>query len=414
MDAAVRIGDVKENEVGKATLPNFPTLEGRSSGFPQPRTRTRISTFKQRQQQKSSQTDVAAKATEKATSKAVISEKVQIDRENKQKIDAMSSEEIVEAQQDIFSTLDPSLIQLLLRRANLDSPNEDSPFGDSPGQRERTRPPEILIEDTSQTATHGAEEVKKSKKSVSFAPTPDDRTNLTQLPDFHEDLPPPEPPADLFPISSPPSEPSARGPEIHFPHRPQPDLDASDPDFLSKLHEKYFPSLPADPSKLAWMAPLPTANSPADRDSPYHPSQRSLAPSQLRFDFRGRLLPPRVARAIPVSKGLHHHGEAPEAAGYTVPELARLARSAVPAQRCIAFQTLGRMLYRLGQGEWGGPQAELSQALWRLFREGRVLDTLHEAESVPEGQGHRGSREYAIEALWLFTKGGWKESWTGR
>ncbi len=127
----------------------------------------------------------------------------------------------------------------------------------------------------------------------------------------------------------------------HFPRPHAPDLDPSDPDFLENLHQKYFPDLPADPSKLAWMAPIPSEGSLADRDSPYHPGQDSLAVSQLRFNFMGRLLPPRIARAIPVSKGLHHHGEAPEAAGYTIIELARLARSVVPSQRCLAFQTLG-------------------------------------------------------------------------
>ncbi|KAG7150343.1 RNA polymerase II-associated protein rba50 like [Verticillium longisporum] len=65
------------------------------------------------------------------------------------------------------------------------------------------------------------------------------------------------------------------------------------------------------------------------------------------------MLPPRLSRQIPVSKGLHHHGQAPEAAGYTIEELSILARSAVAAQRCIAFQTIGRIFYRLGKGEWG-------------------------------------------------------------
>ena len=55
-----------------------------------------------------------------------------------------------------------------------------------------------------------------------------------------------------------------------------------------------------------------------------------------------------------MTAGLHHHGAAPEDAGYTIGELAHLARSTVPAQRCVAFQTLGRVLYRLGRGEFGG------------------------------------------------------------
>ena len=109
---------------------------------------------------------------------------------------------------------------------------------------------------------------------------------------------------------------------------------------------------------------------------------------------------------MPSTKGLHHHGEAPEAAGYTVPELARLARSAFPAQRCIAFQTLGRLLYRLGRGEFGYEDSEIAKGLWRCVEEGKVVETLEEAASA-EG-GHQGSKVYAVEAVWLWQKGGGK------
>jgi hypothetical protein len=114
---------------------------------------------------------------------------------------------------------------------------------------------------------------------------------------------------------------------------------------------------------------------------------------------------------MPTTKGLHHHGEAPEAAGYTVPELARLSRSAFPAQRCISFQTLGRLLYRLGRGEWGGEDSEITKGLWRCVEEGKIIQTLEEAASA-EG-GHQGAKIYAVEALWLWQKGGgkvWKAS----
>jgi hypothetical protein len=128
-----------------------------------------------------------------------------------------------------------------------------------------------------------------------------------------------------------------------------------------------------------------------------------------------------MSRTIPVTKGLHHHGEAPEAAGYTIPELAWLARSSMPSQRCLAYQTLGRMLYRLGRGDWGtgeggrnGEEDDLAFALWRCFQQGRVLESLEAEASLPEGKGHLSCKTYAIEALWLFEKGGWRERWKGR
>ncbi|OBT67385.1 hypothetical protein VE03_03075 [Pseudogymnoascus sp. 23342-1-I1] len=141
---------------------------------------------------------------------------------------------------------------------------------------------------------------------------------------------------------------------LHFPRPPTlPDLDPSSPNFLQDLHTAYFPSLPSSPSTLAWLAPLPTAGSPADLESSYSPSQTSIPASSLRFDFKGQLLPPRISRAMPTDRGLHHHSDAPEAGGYTVPELARLMRSSVAQQRGVAVMVLGRVLFRLGRGEWG-------------------------------------------------------------
>lgn len=339
-------------------------------------------------------------------------------------LDSMSPEQIAEAQRELYAGLDPNFIQMLLRRANLDELAGPSPLDAAPTETAPSpaKPPQATVEDVPEASseaeasttheTRGA----KSKKTVTF----------------DEDAPPPVPPPDLFPAAKPPrSRPDNNNntnnhpPDLphntHFPRAPAvPDLDPSDPNFLETMHQKFFPTLPADPSKLAWMAPLPTPHSAADRESPYYPGQDSLAVSALRFDFRGALLGPRASRAVPVTKGLHHHGEAPEAAGYTVPELALLARSAVPAQRCLAYQTLGRILYRLGRGDWGagvggrsGEGDDLAFALWRCFREGRVLESLEAEAGLPEGKGHLSCKAYATEALWLFEKGGWREKWRG-
>jgi hypothetical protein len=349
----------------------------------------------------------------------------------------MSQEEIAEAQRELLNELDPSILQMLLKRANLDDTrgnNEKDPFAVSAAPPDATGPsgpeqpqvaPTIAVEDAS-AVTAAAESdpkydakppsQKRLKKSVTFDTSDEDAAT-------------PQPAAHLF-LSDEKTHDHCQDPthdhshdtnSTHFPPTPSaPDLDPTDPDFLANLHAKYFPNLPADPAKLAWMAPIPTTDSPADLDSPYHPGQSALPVSVLRFDFQGRLVPPRLARQIPSTAGLHHHAEAPEAAGYTVPELARLARSAVPAQRCVAYQTLGRLLFRLGQGEWGvgeggrdGEEDDLAFSIWRLVKAGYVIESLEEAAGVEEGVGHRGARAYAIEALWLFEKGGWKEKWRG-
>ena len=153
--------------------------------------------------------------------------------------------------------------------------------------------------------------------------------------------------------------------------------------------------------------------------------------SDIRFSFRGEIIPPSKATELPVTLGLHHHGDAPDAAGYTIAELAHLSRSSYPAQRCIAFQTLGRVLYRLSKGEFGdpgepeqllnegvveGPEdtfGELARGLWREVERLQVIQALvdeSEGKGVDGGK-HVSAKAYATEAVWLWRKGGgrrWK------
>jgi hypothetical protein len=410
MEATLPIFDVRERNVGEAKPPSFPNPAA-ASGFPAPK--KRVSAFKQRRQPGPAPTAKPGPARDGRadhSEDAATAERRRIDEENQAVLSSMSPQDIVGAQKDLYDSLDPTLIQMLLRRATLDQrPTGPDPFDIPPAPEPESKqapPPEITIEDTCREPEQ-ADETSPPKKATSRVPEQADET------------PKPKKTVTFDAAALDPADPASD--TTHFPAPPSvPDLDPSDPDFLETLHKKYFAALPADPSKLAWMAPLPSEHSPADRESPYYPGQDSLPISSLRFDFRGSLIPPRASRAIPVSKGLHHHGEAPEAAGYTIPELARLARSAVPAQRCIAYQTLGRMLYRLGQGEWGvgaggrdGDEDDLAFAMWRCFAEGRVLDALAEEASLPEGKGHRSAKAYATEALWLLEKGGWREKWRG-
>ncbi|KAI0516936.1 RPAP1-like protein [Xylaria bambusicola] len=452
--------DIKEKEIKEAKAPSFPQIKPGASGFPEHKKRSKPSAFKQKRQGLQPDHQIPKVPSSPPNNKPLGSshheskpapsgqsfmanEKINIDRENSQKLASMSPQEIEEARRELFSGLDSSILERLLKRANLDEAANISNFDDlnlsskpSPSTVAETvfetgDAPEIRVEDTSadtdmkatinqspkeQSTTIAQSDTKTTppKPYVSDdtdeRETPPDQTTdpKNHNPAVDDDSAPKEPPKEHI---IDPSAPELEG--AHWPRAPQPaDLDPSDPNFLQNLHEKYFPSLPADPSKLAWMAPIPTPNSAADRDSPYYPGQDSLPVSALRFDFRGALLPPRISRAVPTSKGLHHHGEAPEAAGYTIRELARLARSAVPGQRCVAYQTLGRILYRLGAGEFGGVHPDdVSMGIWREFSEGAVLRSLHEEVGAEEGRGrgHRSARAYATEAIWLFEKGGWKD-----
>ncbi|CAG9991379.1 unnamed protein product [Clonostachys byssicola] len=410
MESGPLIGDIVERKAGAEANVEFTDNTISSTGFPQHKRRWKSSAFKQSRSQNANESDVSP-----ATGKSRIDgsdggakesghtvsfeevERKRIDHENRQKIDDMTPEEIAQAQRDILNGLNPALIQRLLQRSTIDDPEPN--IFDLTQNSSTTPPPEITVSAPDQPA--------KAPSPSTETPTenrpPLKKKNIAD--DYDEDAEPPQLP-DLFPITDPPKS-------THFPAPPQvPDLDPDDPNFLQNLREKYFPELPADPSKLAWMAPVPTPNSVADKESPYYPHPE-IAVSALRFDFRGRFLSPRVSRTIPSSVGLHHHGEAPEAAGYTIDELSRLARSAVPSQRCIAFQTLGRILFRLGNGEWGKTVDDpIAMGVWSSVKKGRAIESLTEAATV-EG-GHRGSRAYATEALWLFEKGGWKDKFKGR
>lgn len=138
------------------------------------------------------------------------------------------------------------------------------------------------------------------------------------------------------------------------------------------------------------------------------------------------MLPPSTSLELPTSLGLHHHADDPEAAGYTISELSILSRSTVPAQRCVAWQVLGRILFRLGSGEFGADGADLVDGLWKVIeREGVVTRMLEEAEGGPQhteqagdSEGtenaavrsnigrHASAKAWAVEGIWLWQKGG--------
>ncbi|CDK27012.1 unnamed protein product [Kuraishia capsulata CBS 1993] len=202
-------------------------------------------------------------------------------------------------------------------------------------------------------------------------------------------------------------------PGVHFPKPRQTDdeLDINDPLFNSKLKEKYFPDLAANPMALDWMKPLPETPKEIIYDSV----------SDLRFDFEGKIVSNDMLD-LPTHLGLHHHADKAELPGYTLAELERYARSTVNGQRCIAIRTLGRILFKLGKGtyaevlvpEYGqdeeedeaeNPVSEITQRFWRLIKELRLVESLNFAADEQHTK-NVSVRNYAIEALWLWKQGG--------
>ncbi|KAL0260599.1 hypothetical protein SLS55_004289 [Diplodia seriata] len=435
------VADVKERDTSEVRPPAAPSFKSTSTGFPAHKKRTRVSAFKQQRNaakdpsgQPGQDSEPAAPSAAPPVPAAPVREKApplvpataedgvsaeeierrQIDEDNRKRLAAMTPEEIEAERQELFSSLNPGFIQRLLARANIDEGSNERSFPSATNLPQTETPPSKSTEPKS----------PKTAKKVTFeepkAPEPStDSAGNDMAKDVGVDT-------GAAPEGSLPAAPT-----IHFPRPSQPpELDPNDPNFLQDLHDKYFPDLAADPQSLLWAAPLPTPGSEADKQSPYHPSLRSLDAKDIRFGFNGAIIPPKVARDMSVSLGLHHHGEAPEAAGYTIPELALLARSKVPAQRCMAFQTLGRILFRLGRGEFGvegtisveGPEvlqeghedelerqnekdmSMLARGLWECVEEHRVIDTL--SEEVNKQSGHLTAKTFAEEALWNWRKGG--------
>ncbi|KAL8814926.1 MAG: hypothetical protein Q9223_005896 [Gallowayella weberi] len=394
--------DIQERPLTSAARPpSPPKIKSSSNGFPVHRKRSSFSQLKQESSPASSanggkqrpEPQAAARISLSSEEKKTMSDKWrEIDAENMQRIAKMSSDEIDQARRELMTGLSPSLIERLLKKANIEE-DQSVERSSETGARKEILPPKASMNKKVAFNLNG---------EGTISPRP---SGEIQSPSFDFEEKPINPPSDTQPVSTFSGYPAP--PSFHFPRPPTPPpLDPEDPEFLSKLHSTYFPSLPSNPTALSWMQPPDAAEVEA-----YSPSLDNVLPSAVRFDFRGRLLPPRLSSQIPPTKGLHHHGTAPEAAGYTVPELAHLSRSSFPSQRCIAYQTLGRILYRLGTGVFGPEDHDLCQGLWKCVEQGRILDTLTTEAARGGESGNRTCWVTATEAVWLWRKGGgrkWK------
>ncbi|CAH8834890.1 unnamed protein product [Trichobilharzia szidati] len=76
---------------------------------------------------------------------------------------------------------------------------------------------------------------------------------------------------------------------------------------------------------------------------------KDSAERQARFDLSGLVVPPNAV--VDTHLGLHHHGEEPERAGYTIGEMFHLCRSSVPAQRRLALSMLASALAQTRRGK---------------------------------------------------------------
>jgi RNA polymerase II-associated protein 1 len=362
-DSSFGIRDVQERDVDAPPPP--PSMKSSKTGFPEHRFRSKPSAFKSASRS-AKPTRSAISATVEPSDQAIrhhvgkkygldmdAQQKAEISEENKRRLDEMSVEDIEEARAELTRSLNPAFLQRLLKRANID---EDQAQAEEQSWAEPQ--PQTTADPVKATAfSHSAQD-----------------------------------------------EPTA--PTLHFPVPPRSgedfkSLDPSDPSFLADLKSHYFPDTPHDPSTLTW---LQDPSEEENAASQYNPAKDSFLASSLRFDFNGRLIPPKESLEIDVKQGLHHHGDDPSSAGYNIPELALLARSTLPNQRCMAYQVLGRILYRLGHGDFGPRGSELQEAIWSVVEKERPVEVMMGEANRPSG--HTSAKAHAMEALWLWRKGG--------
>lgn len=393
------VGEIKERS--PTAPPSAPQLSAPQTGFPAHKNRFQSSKFKQGNSTSRSNGSFQARSKvldpvagkpplsdraivhqlqQRYGTKPEAKEREEIDTENRERIAKMSVEEIEDARAELMANLNPALIQKLRKKSAIN-------FSDS-------RSTNVIRHDVDETTLPARMQSKgqlhPKSSTASTPPTPPT---------------PPTPQEASSQLSNTPLDPDNIPPlpPIHFPTPPRSSsdyvsLDPSSPSFLEDLHKHYFPDTPHEPGQMAWL------NDPTDSEiaaSTYHPSQSSLPISQVRFSFTGKIIPPKESIDIPVTKGLHHHGLDPASAGYTIPELGLLGRSTFPAQRCVAWQVLGRILYRLGKGEFGN---ELTDGLWGVLEKERVIESM--MQEANSRTGHKSAQAYATEALWLWRQGG--------
>ncbi|KAJ5288514.1 RNA polymerase II-associated protein 1 N-terminal [Penicillium angulare] len=441
------IGEIRERAPAPAKPP-APTPTASSTGFPAHRRRNKPSSFKQRRAEQPAETSPPpppqppTDPTEKPTAQ---DDKNTISEQNRQQLSSMSDAQIEREREELMSSMDPGLLERFLRRAKIDDAGEFNHEEPKPSSTSKS-----TSTSTAEPASTNPAPPSKPKKSVSFAtPAPDKKPApkklsarapnpiISEKPSINDDLPPSEIPKDLHPASEAPSLDPAMLEAFHFPQpkQPMPTLDPNDPNFLSDMQSHYFPEMSHDPTGLSWMKPAPAEEEDPEAASPYHPASNAdgITPSEIRFSLRGELIAPNTSLSLPTTLGLHHHGDDPHAAGYTIPELAILSRSTFPAQRCVAWQVIGRILFRLGRAEFGDRGGQLSDGLWFVIeKEGVVGRMLAEAEGaagqfpvkgpqsgenkkegakddLPAASGigrHASAAAWAVEGVWLWQRGG--------
>uniref|UniRef100_A0A672RD76 RNA polymerase II associated protein 1 n=1 Tax=Sinocyclocheilus grahami TaxID=75366 RepID=A0A672RD76_SINGR len=219
-------------------------------------------------------------------------ETMKIHEENQSKLQVMSQSEILQEQRKLLAQLDPRLVEFVRSRKAQRTPGSESASG--PVQREDFLN-EPLPNSTSPELDHSIK-AQESQRDTMEDDEEDENQLVVQAPITEEELP-------------------------------------------IKPQKEWLHMDKVEPEKLEWT-----------RDLPAPRKQGTKKAMQARFDFAGTLIPP--TKDLPTHLGLHHHGEEPELAGYSLQELFLLSRSQLNQQRNLAVSTLANVLAKAHAGEY--------------------------------------------------------------
>uniref|UniRef100_K3X1P0 RNA polymerase II-associated protein 1 N-terminal domain-containing protein n=1 Tax=Globisporangium ultimum (strain ATCC 200006 / CBS 805.95 / DAOM BR144) TaxID=431595 RepID=K3X1P0_GLOUD len=319
-DAPQIVGSVMERDVIQLNIQNMNVMpRAQANGFPAVQRRGE-SLFGKRQRQPTSATakpsrfssamkagappgGVVERGVVEATA-PVDPEQAEIDRTNNARLQEMSLDEIREAQQELMRSLDPTLLEKFMNK--------------------RKKAPAAVkkpAESAAKTRTNAAGTTVAIGKSVV---TNNDEGE--QKEEAASDQPPAAP-IDLAKIKS-----------------------------EEQLFETAKLLPPEERAKHEWMQAVPDASASAAPSSATtkgdatkaNARKEKLTATTERFDFNGDRIVSGGDGGVQhaTHSGLFHHGDDPDAAGYTMSELIHLARSTVSSQRAMALTTITKILQK--------------------------------------------------------------------
>eukprot|EP01127_Copromyxa_protea_P019714 TRINITY_DN6460_c0_g1_i1.p1 TRINITY_DN6460_c0_g1~~TRINITY_DN6460_c0_g1_i1.p1 ORF type:complete len:1336 (+),score=289.57 TRINITY_DN6460_c0_g1_i1:41-4048(+) len=282
---------------------------------------------------------VAAPAVSPLNSKGPRTLAEEIHEQNTKTISEMSAEEIKEAQAKLLTSMSPALVEKLRRKAR----EKDALHGDAPVDIVE-EPPKFVAEGRDRLFLEGPQKKITIKESFESEKEERDQVKLDFAPKATAQPAAKKP--SLFLQSQQGSVALPKPAEKIAPEQPQKFLPSGTTPKKSNSQDpmedilEYFgrPLTEDEKAAMEWMSPvLPKVREEKAKVT----TQRVLG---YRFDLNGNLLSKELMSSLPTHQGLHHHGDDPDLAGYTILELLHLAKSTVPGQVIISMRTLSGLL----------------------------------------------------------------------